>query len=88
MEEMFGGGSNHQDLFGNFHAFLSHFWSQDRNPMGTNPMGWMLQNADKIPNPQDIFKSMIQAGADRGDHPDQLAPIQSILDQFGGGAFK
>ena len=77
------GGSNHQDIFEAFHGFLSHYWSQDRNPMGNNPIQWALQNADKIPAPQDVFKQMIQAGAEKGVDQSQLAPIQSIFDSMG-----
>ena len=53
---------------------------------GGNPIQWVLQNQDKMPNPQDIFKSMLQAGMDKGATQDQLKPIQSIMDGFGFGS--
>ena len=79
----------HQDIFSMYHSFLDHFWSQDRHGIaGGNPVQWMMDNHDKIPSAQDVFKSMLQAGADSGAQT-ALAPIQSLFDGMGmGGAFK
>jgi hypothetical protein len=78
----------HNDIFSMFHSFLSHYHSSERAGgfnMGGNPVQWMLQNADKIPQPQDIFKQMLETGAQGGSSQAGLAPIQSIFDGLMGG---
>jgi len=77
--------SDHQDIFGMFHQFLTQYHSGERMGMGNNPVSWMMQNADKIPQPQDIFKQMLSEGAAKGSSQAALAPIQSIFDGLMGG---